>query len=149
MVVRGGGQPSRRWCGSRGRYLPSHARRTSGAGASALPSTPPGKAASRRSLGGAWPSAAGDRRSAPAAEPRVSLRDSEDPALPRGVPKLCVKKLGKPDAFIFNKSFCKCPFLGIFADFEVLSTSSYPFSCSWSHFPPRLLNIFTIRADQG
>lgn len=77
------------------------ARRTRGAGASALLAAPAGRAASRRFPGGAWPSVAGERSSAPAAKPGASLQDSESTgALPRGVLKLRMK-LGTPDGFCF------------------------------------------------
>lgn len=46
------------------------------------------------------------------------------------------------------KSFYKCAFLENFAEFGVLSTSSHPFSCSWS-LSSSTINISTIGADQG
>lgn len=39
---------------------------------------------------------------------------------------------GSQTGLVFNKKFYKSPFLDIFAEFDVLSTSSHPLSCSWS-----------------
>lgn len=121
------------------------ARGSRGAGASLLPH---GRAALRPFPGGAWPSAAGDRSSALATKPWISLQDSAPGSSPRCPEALCEEAEETRRFLLLTKSFYKCAFFEIFADFEVLSTSSRPFSCPWS-LSSSARNISTIEADQG
>lgn len=102
-AVRGGGWRPRRWCGPRGRcLLPRRARQP---GCRCF--SPPTRESGFTTLpGGAWPSAAGDRSSAPAAKPWISLQDSESTGLfPEVSWSFVWSSWGSPTVFAFNKKF--------------------------------------------
>lgn len=67
---------------------------------------------------------------------------------PRCPEALCEEAEETRRFLLLIKSFYKCAFLENFAEFEVLATSSHPFSCSWS-LSSSAVNISTIGADQG
>lgn len=67
---------------------------------------------------------------------------------PRCPEALCEEAEETRRFLLLIKTFYKCAFLENFAEFEVLATSSHPFSCSWS-LSSSAVNISTIGADQG
>lgn len=145
-AVRGDGRRLRRWCGPRGRRLLPRRPREPGCRCLSSPTRESGFTTFRRRR------LAFSCRRSKLSPGYQNLDFSAGLRAPGSSPRcpeaLCEEAEETRRFLLLTKSFYKCAFLEIFTDFEVLSTSSHPFSCPWS-LSSSAINISTIEADQG